>query len=379
MIYLLTAIVIILAAALVFVLLMLSRQNRRARREETLTMASDLLDKYTRTLREENARQMQAVLNPLAQNISDFRKAVSDCYVSENATRRSLSDQIDRLMKLNESIGTEARNLTSALKGDSKIQGDWGEQILQTMLEQAGLQEGIHFKTQVSRDDLGGKLLADNGRGQRLDVLVYLPENRKIIIDSKTSLTAYADLCAARDESGRREATARHLRSVRKHIDELTAKGYSRSLKEAADQVLMFIPNEGAYIAAIHADPDLWRYAYDRGIILVSPTHLFSVMHIVQQIWKQEAQNQNTLRIAEKGAALYDKLAGFLESMEEVGRSLEKARTSYDTALKRLATGRGNALRLSEELRELGVKATKRMPPSTARLLSEEEPEVPQK
>ena len=337
------------------------------RRESTAqfqALASEILKSQSAGLKEQNAEHIEALLRPLAENIEGFRKAVTDSYVQENASRKSLTDQIDRLMKLNESIGTEARNLTSALKGNSKVQGDWGEMILETMLENAGLERGIHFEAQVTRSSDGRSIQDEEGHRQRPDIVVNMPDNRKLVIDSKVSLTAFAELCSEEDEARRKTLHANHLASVKRHINELAAKKYQDSINGSADHVMMFIPNEGAYIAAVQQDPELWLYAYTRHVALVSPTHLFSSMRIVSQLWVQDKQNRNTIEIARKGGALYDKVVLFLNSMQEIGAALDKAKDSYETALSRLTTGRGSVTKLSSDLKNLGAKASKNMPES---------------
>ena len=270
--------------------------------------------------------------------------------------------QIERLVKLNETIGEEARNLTSALKGNSKVQGDWGEMILETLLENAGLERGINFETQLTRDSGGNVLKNDEGKLLRPDVLIKLPDNHSIIVDSKVSLTAFIDYCNAEDENVRIVAGKKHLQSVYAHIDELYAKMYQNNLKGAADYVMMFIPNESAYIAAVQLDINLWKYAYERGVIIVSPTHLFSVMSIVSQLWRQDKQNRNAMMIAERGGKLYDKLVLFMDSFEKVGKSIDDAMTSYNKSFNQLRTGKGNVLRQAEDMKALGAKASKSLP-----------------
>lgn len=350
-----------------------SRRELETLRQESANqfqaLAANIMKAQTEGLKQQNMEQLEAILRPLSENIDGFRKAVNDTYVQENASRKSLTDQIDRLMKLNESIGSEARNLTYALKGNSKVQGDWGEMVLETMLQNAGLEKGIHYVTQPTHDDDGSVLTNDDGRRQRPDVVINMPDSRRLIIDSKVSLTAFTEYCAE-DNPGRRKQLAReHIASVKRHIDELAAKKYQDSISGSADHVMMFIPNEGAYIAAVQEDTDLWQYAYSRHVALVSPTHLFSAMRIVSQLWVQDKQNRNTLEIARKGGALYDKVMLYMESMLELGNALDKARSSYDTALTRLATGRGNVARLSSDLQKLGAKATKAMPSAIAGLM----------
>lgn len=341
------------------------KQNESLRREMMLqfnVLASDVLKRNSESLKEANSEQIDALLRPLKENIESFKKTISEGYVKETSSRKLLEVQIERLVKLNETIGEEARNLTSALKGNSKVQGDWGEMILETLLENAGLERGINFETQLTRDSGGNVLKNDEGKLLRPDVLIKLPDNHSIIVDSKVSLTAFVDYCNAEDENVRIVAGKKHLQSVYAHIDELHAKMYQNNLKGAADYVMMFIPNESAYIAAVQLDINLWKYAYERGVIIVSPTHLFSVMSIVSQLWRQDKQNKNAMLIAERGGKLYDKLVLFMDSFEKVGKSIDDAMTSYNKSFNQLRTGKGNVLRQAEDMKNLGAKASKSLP-----------------
>lgn len=341
------------------------QQNESLRQEMMLqfnVLASDVLKRNSESLKEANSEQIDALLRPLKENIESFKKTISEGYVKESSSRKLLEVQIERLVKLNETIGEEARNLTSALKGNSKVQGDWGEMILETLLENAGLERGINFETQLTRDSGGNVLKNDEGKLLRPDVLIKLPDNHSIIVDSKVSLTAFVDYCNAEDENVRIVAGKKHLQSVYAHIDELYAKMYQNNLKGAADYVMMFIPNESAYIAAVQLDINLWKYAYERGVIIVSPTHLFSVMSIVSQLWRQDKQNRNAMLIAERGGKLYDKLVLFMESFEKVGKSIDDAMTSYNKSFNQLRTGKGNVLRQAEDMKALGAKASKSLP-----------------
>ena len=341
------------------------QQNEALRQEMMLqfnVLASDVLKRNSESLKEANSEQIDALLRPLKENIESFKKTISEGYVKETSSRKLLEVQIERLVKLNETIGEEARNLTSALKGNSKVQGDWGEMILETLLENAGLERGINFETQLTRDSGGNVLKNDEGKLLRPDVLIKLPDNHSIIVDSKVSLTAFVDYCNAEDENVRIVAGKKHLQSVYAHIDELYAKMYQNNLKGAADYVMMFIPNESAYIAAVQLDINLWKYAYERGVIIVSPTHLFSVMSIVSQLWRQDKQNRNAMLIAERGGKLYDKLVLFMESFEKVGKSIDDAMTSYNKSFNQLRTGKGNVLRQAEDMKALGAKASKSLP-----------------
>ena len=341
------------------------QQNEALRQEMMLqfnVLASDVLKRNSESLKEANSEQIDALLRPLKENIESFKKTISEGYVKESSSRKLLEVQIERLVKLNETIGEEARNLTSALKGNSKVQGDWGEMILETLLENAGLERGINFETQLTRDSGGNVLKNDEGKLLRPDVLIKLPDNHSIIVDSKVSLTAFVDYCNAEDENVRIVAGKKHLQSVYAHIDELYAKMYQNNLKGAADYVMMFIPNESAYIAAVQLDINLWKYAYERGVIIVSPTHLFSVMSIVSQLWRQDKQNRNAMMIAERGGKLYDKLVLFMDSFEKVGKSIDDAMTSYNKSFNQLRTGKGNVLRQAEDMKNLGAKASKSLP-----------------
>ena len=341
------------------------QQNEALRQEMMLqfnVLASDVLKRNSESLKEANSEQIDALLRPLKENIESFKKTISEGYVKETSSRKLLEVQIERLVKLNETIGEEARNLTSALKGNSKVQGDWGEMILETLLENAGLERGINFETQLTRDSGGNVLKNDEGKLLRPDVLIKLPDNHSIIVDSKVSLTAFVDYCNAEDENVRIVAGKKHLQSVYAHIDELYAKMYQNNLKGAADYVMMFIPNESAYIAAVQLDINLWKYAYERGVIIVSPTHLFSVMSIVSQLWRQDKQNKNAMLIAERGGKLYDKLVLFMDSFEKVGKSIDDAMTSYNKSFNQLRTGKGNVLRQAEDMKALGAKASKSLP-----------------
>lgn len=325
-------------------------------------LASKILQTNANSLKTANSEQIEAVLRPLKENIENFRKAVNDSYVKENASRQSLVDQITRLVQLNETIGKEARNLTTALKGNSKTQGDWGEMILETLLENAGLEKDINFRIQPTRDGSGEIYKSEQGKSLRPDVLIMLPDEHCVVVDSKVSLTAFVDYCNAEDEQSKAEAGRRHLQSVMKHIDELSEKKYQDVIKGAAEQVMMFIPNESAYITALQLDINLWKYAYDRRVVMVSPTHLFSVMSIVSQMWRQEKQNQNAMKIAERGSLLYEKFVGFADSFLKVGKSIEDAQKSYEKSLGQLKNGRGNLVWQAEELKRMGVKATKKIP-----------------
>ncbi|MGM9864361.1 MAG: DNA recombination protein RmuC [Lepagella sp.] len=307
-------------------------------------------------------REMQNVVEPLRRHLENFDRLMRESADRENSARAQLKGQIDSLIALNQSIGDEARQLTQALKGDSKVQGDWGEMQLTTLLEQAGLEQGIHFRTQVTRDESGRVIRSEEGGDLRPDVIVNLPDDKKLIIDSKVSLTAYADYASAEDKEQRRVAARRHLDSVRKHIRELAAKHYPDSIQGACDQSLMFLPLEGAFTLAVSLDADLLRFAASLKVAIVTPVHLYSVVQLAAQLWRQDAQDRNTLEIAQAGGRLYDKLAIFLETFDKVGETLRRSQEQYDQARKQISTGKGNLLSRAEKLRALGAKTTKNLP-----------------
>lgn len=335
------------------------RRDGEARFE---SLSRKILDEEQQRLREANVQGMESILAPLRARMDEFQRVVTEARESDTRGRANLAGQVEQLMRLNITIGQEARNLTSALKGDSKLQGDWGEHILSTLLEKAGLEEGIHFDTQITRDSFGQVLRSDDGAGLRPDAVIYLPDHRSLIVDSKVSLTAFMDYCNASDDDMRKQAGRRHLESVKKHIRELAEKNYPKVIADAAEHVIMFMPVENAYIVALRLDPSLWNYAYSRKVAIVTPTHLFSTLQIVTQLWTRDDQNRHVAKIAEAGGKLYDKLAIFCRSFEKIDGALSAARTAYDDALRQLATGKGNALRQAEAMKELGAKVQKSIP-----------------
>lgn len=324
-------------------------------------IADEVLRRQSESLKSQNNELIAMALNPVKSKLEEFSKTVTDSYVKETADRKSLSDQIERLMKLNSDIGREARNLTTALKGDSKVQGDWGEMVLQTLLESAGMVEGQNFFTQVTRDD-GNRIISDElGNHLRPDVIVNLPDNHKMVIDSKVSLKAYTEYMSASSDEERAAAGKRHIKSVISHIDELGDKKYQAYIGKSADHVMMFIPNEGAYYAAMQLNPDLWKYAYDKKVVMVSPTHLFSVMQIVAQLWKQDRQNKYALDIAKAGGELYDKFVDYYNDMCKVEKSMHDVVKNFDRC-RQDVENRVGIMAKAKKLRDLGANASKYLP-----------------
>lgn len=342
----------------------LEQQANKAEERNKLqfsSIAEEILKRQSATLKTQNNELIANALNPVKTKLEEFSKTITDSYVKETADRKSLSDQIERLMQLNSDIGKEARNLTTALKGDSKVQGDWGEMVLQTLLESAGMVEGQNFFTQVTRDDADQTLKDEQGNRLRPDVVVALPDNHKMVIDSKVSLKAYTEYMSAPTDIEKQEAGRRHIRSVISHIDELGDKKYQKYLQKAADHVMMFIPNEGAYYAAMQLNPDLWKYAYDRQVVMVSPTHLFSVMQIVAQLWQQDRQNKYAMEIAKAGGELYDKFVDYYNDMAKVEKSLNDVVKNFERCRADVENRVGLTAK-ANKLKELGAKASKNLP-----------------
>lgn len=315
----------------------------------------------TGSLRQTNAEQMETLLAPLRHQIEDFSKACRDAYVNDNATRRSLADRIDRLSELNRTIGDEARNLAKALKSDSQAQGRWGEIVLESLLERAGFKKGINYFPQQTRDKGGDTLRdEDTGRGLRPDVVVTLPGGHSVIIDSKVSLKAFTEYCSARTDEEKTAAGKRHRESVRQHVRELAAKQYQKQVADAAEHVLMFIPNESAFLAAIELDPELWDFAYRYKIVIVTPTHVFSILHLINQMWSVEQRNRNAESIAKLGGLLYDKLVAFTSELQRAGKSIDDARKAYDACFASMTSGSTSLVSRAERLKALGAKTARR-------------------
>ncbi len=337
-------------------------------RAEFRNLANDLLEQKSAQFKQTNKEAMDALLKPFKDNISDFRERVEKIYSEENEQRGILKSEIRNLLDLNRHITEETANLTNALRGNSKVQGDWGEMILATILERSGLVKGIHYTCQENlKDEVGNNL--------RPDVILHLPDRKRIVIDSKVSLTAFVGYTAADDAETRGRFLREHLLSVRRHVEELGAKRY-QELLDSPDFVIMFVPNEPAFLTAIQNDAAIWSDAYNKKVIVSSPTNLFALLKIVDDLWQRDAQNRNALEIADAGGKLYDKFVGFLETLETLGKNISSVSDSYQKAMGQLSTGSGNLIGRTEKLRKLGVKASKSMPPrfeAAAMEMNEEE------
>ena len=340
-----------------------NEERKNLRRESELVfreIATSIFDEKSKVMRESNKTQLGEILTPFKSDLENLKKTIHDCYTGEVSEVKSLRDSIKDLQELNTTIGREAKELSLALRGNAKVQGDWGEMLLKQLLEKSGLEEGVNYVLQATENADGSKIKSEEGGQLRPDAIFYLPEGKNLIIDSKVSLTAYTDYMSAAAED-KEVALAAHLRSVKSHIDELVRKEYTKYVENSADFVMMFVPNEGAYLAALNADKDLWESAYKRHIVIISPTHLISVLKLMYQLWMRDKQTKNALKIAEETGKLYDKFVGFVGDLEEIGKHLDKAGEIYGEAHKKLSTGKGNILSRVESIRELGVKTTKRL------------------
>lgn len=317
-------------------------------------IANQLLEEKSGRFTETNRAHIEALLKPLGENIDSFKRKVEETYDKESRQRFSLEEKVRELIEQTNKVSSEANNLANALKGQAKRQGDWGEMILESVLQQSGLTKNReYFLQQPIRNE--------EGRMLRPDVLIRLPDDRMIIVDSKVSLTAYDRLTAA--ETPEEQATCRsaHIKSVYRHIDDLCSKQYD-NLETALDFTMIFIPIEPAYLAAIQADPGLWAYAYSKRILLISPTNLIACLKLIADLWKRELQSKNAQEIVRRGELLYEKAVSFVSTMEDIGKHIHKLQHAYQAATEQLHSGQGNLVRQALMLRDLGLKSSKEMP-----------------
>ncbi len=329
--------------------------------QKTLTaefenIANRVLKERAAELSESSKKDIGALLNPLGEKINEFKNQVKEAYSLEMREKISLREQLKNLSEQTRVISDEANNLTKALKGDVKKQGNWGEVILERVLEMSGLHRGREYeREEVSK--------TTEGANSRPDVVVHLPDNKHVIIDSKVSLVAYDRLTAATDKEAYASAVREHVASMKKHVQELADKNYPNLLGvNAPDFVLMFVPIEAMFSVAVEADQSLFAYAWERKIVIVSPTTLLATLRTIASIWQQENQTKNSLEIARLSGALYDKLVGFIDDFQKVKRSLDAADRAYADAFGKLSDGKGNMLSTATRIKELGAKANKELP-----------------
>ncbi len=346
----------------------LKQEMHRMTIEQQKAAAEQLAAKQS-ALQENNRLQMDELLKPIKEQFADFKKSVEESKTQNEVNKKELQSTFEATMKLfqqeqqqavtslkeqTSKIGSDAANLTKALKGDSKMQGDWGEMVLETILENSGLRKDEEFFIQENTKD-------ENGKNFRPDVIVRFPEGRSVVIDSKVSLTAYTDALAAETDEERERLMKSHALSVRKHIDELAEKDYSKLVEDAIGFVLMFIPNETSYIAAMKQQPDLSRYAYQKKIIIISPSNLLMALQLAYNLWQYDRQNKNVEKIVKTAADLYDKVVGFEDTFTSIGDLLTRLSGTYDKAKKQLYDGTGNVMRRVESLKNLGVTPKKQI------------------
>jgi len=329
---------------------------------EFKVLANSILEEKSKKFTEQNRDNLRTLLDPLGENIKEFKKRVEETYDKESKQRFSLEEKIKELVELNNKISEEANNLTKALKGSSKTQGDWGEMILENILQKSGLEKGREFFVQeFLRDESGRTIKTPEGKKLQPDVMLKYPDGRTVIIDSKVSLTAYERYISAENENDMQTFLKAHIRSVKSHIDELSAKSYD-SYTDSLDFVMMFVPVEPAYLSAMKQEPELWNYAYNKKVLLISPTNLIAALKLVADLWKRNKQNKNALEIAERGGLLHDKFVSFIENLEDIGSNIKRTQKSYDSAFNQLTEGRGNIIGQVKKLKELGAKAQKSLP-----------------
>lgn len=333
--------------------LKLLEQAREELKTQFENTANKIFDSKSKQLGERSQEQIGQLLNPFAEQLQRFQQTVNLKFETEGKERASLQGEINKLVELNKQINEDAKALTNALTGQNKVQGNWGEMVLRKVLEASGLREGHEYKEQVSAKNDDGKLVQP-------DVVVYLPDNRVVVIDSKVSLNAYSAYNSTEDEAERKTHLKSHIQSIKQHVDGLSAKNYQTAFEnQSLDYVFMFLPVEAAYIDAIQSEPGLLEYAMKKNIGIISPSSLLTNLRTVANLWRYEHQNKNALKIAETAGKLYDKLSDGLDAFKDVENRLQQANKSWETAWSRLADGRGNVLRTAQQIRELGVKAKK--------------------
>lgn len=330
--------------------------ERKSIGERFKAMAAEVLQSNSQQLDRQSRASVEAVLAPLKTQFEEFTKGFRECYTVESRDRLSMREEIKRLHELNLQVGAEAAKLTHALKGNNNIQGRWGEMVLKNILENSGLESGEWFVTQDYTQTEEGEVL-------RPDAVIHCPGQRDIIIDSKASLTSYFAYLDSDDEDNRKDLMKDHIRSIENHIKTLRSKDYQSKVgAKKGDFVFMFMPHEGAFLAAMHAKPDLWQNAYDSHVVLASPTHLITTLQLVEQMWKSEKQSINSQEIAKQGTDLLNSIHAFLTDLSAVGTSLNAAQKGYNSAMHRLQTGNNNVLRVAERLGQLGIKGKKELP-----------------
>lgn len=330
-------------------------QQKLAKEFENL--ANRIFEEKSEKFVRQNRDSMDILLNPLKEKMEEFKKKVEDTHLENTKDRSVLGEQIRNLTELNQGMREDANRLTQALKGESKTQGNWGELILERILEKSGLTKGHEYTVQES-------FVAEDGRRQQPDVIIKLPDNKNLIVDSKVSLTAYERISASTTTEDQQLWLKAHIKSIREHIKQLSEKRYHQLYNiNTPDFVLMFVPIESAFAIAVQNDQEIYHDAFEQNIVIVTTSTLLATLRTISSIWKQEHQNRNVLEIARQGGDLYDKFVSFTEDLIDLGKKMKAAQTAYEDSMKKLVDGRGNLIRRAETLRELGAKVSKQLDP----------------
>ena len=334
----------------------LFKEASDALKKEFQLLANQILESQGQRLRTANTEQLNSVLTPFKDQIKDFKQRVEEVYTTDAKDRASLLTEVRNLQEASERVNREAENLTRALKGDTRVQGNWGEVVLERVLEDSGLRRDHEYLVQTSFRNEGGEL-------KRPDVIIRLPGDKDVVVDAKVSLAAYEQALATADETTREAAITRHVQSLRTHVRNLSAQDYDRLQGvRSLDFVLLFVPVEAAFTMAMERDPAIFTEAFEKRLVIVSPTTLMMTLRIIDNVWRYEKQSRNAQEIARRAGALYDKVRVILEDMEQLDKSLGTARHSFDSAYSRMVSGRGNLVRQVEQFRELGADVKKALP-----------------
>lgn len=349
---------------------MLQKQNReeaakrdalfteqlRLAKEEIKTLSQTILEERQRKLQETNKTQMESILTPLEKQLKDLKERANEIHEKNISDRATMAKELEQLRKMNENISKEANDLTQALKGETKAQGNWGEMLLERQLEYMGFEEGKHYKKQsFIKDEYGLEIKNEEGKRLQPDIIIQYPQGREVIIDSKVSLTNYVNFIGATDEPERTDQLKKHISSLKRHIEELSAKQYGRYNSKSPEFVMMFVPNESAYITAIKEDSNLWNFAFDRKILIVGPTSILSALQLALDLWKREDQSVNIQKIIDEVCKLYDKMASFCKTFKGIGDNISNTQKKYDEALKQLSEGRGNIISRFDNIQKMGL------------------------
>lgn len=331
-------------------------EQLRLAKEEIKTLSQTILEERQRKLQETNKTQMESILTPLEKQLKDLKERANEIHEKNISDRATMAKELEQLRKMNENISKEANDLTQALKGETKAQGNWGEMLLERQLEYMGFEEGKHYKKQsFIKDEYGLEIKNEEGKRLQPDIIIQYPQGREVIIDSKVSLTNYVNFIGATDEQERTDQLKKHISSLKRHIEELSAKQYGRYNSKSPEFVMMFVPNESAYITAIKEDSNLWNFAFDRKILIVGPTSILSALQLALDLWKREDQSVNIQKIIEEVCKLYDKMASFCKTFKVIGDNISNTQKKYDEALKQLSEGRGNIISRFDNIQKMGL------------------------